>query len=541
MKRLVTIILILVVFSIKTFAAVEATVSPTKVQVGETFRLILKNTANQDMGVPDLSPLQTDFKITGTERNSNYTVINGKGHLVSEWIIYLMATKVGAFTIPSLHFGNEQTDSLQVEVTGESQPKAMEQGDEIFIKTQVDEKKPYVNQQILYTVKVYIKNQLLDAQYQPPTVQNALLLTIGQQQYTARFKQKDYTVSEQTYAIFPEKSGELSINPPHFSAVVYKAVPEKVEIKAQPTLLQVQPSPSNGPSQRWFPAKQLSLKEKYDTEATTLDQGATFTRTITVKALGAPAQLLPPLPLKSKDAFTVYPEKIQEKNQADHGDILGTVTFKVSYLINKSGDVVIPVLKMPWFNVATGQAEEAMLPARRFRVTPTASIQPSHGQVKATKTIVLPVPTLPPVINTPSSEKTVWLPWIIAACLGLGWFITVLAYRMKFSFGGARRRLKALKTACFANDPKAAKNHLILWAVWRWQMKKINDLEDICIATHDMDLKNAINTLSRCLYYTEEMTSWKGEALWKAVANHARLDSGKQDETSSLPPLKRFP
>lgn len=63
-----------------------------------------------------------------------------------------------------------------------------------------------MNQQIIYKVTLYNSKHLLDADYQGPQVENALLIPLGQEKrYQTQKNNINYLVEEQNYAIFPQK------------------------------------------------------------------------------------------------------------------------------------------------------------------------------------------------------------------------------------------------------------------------------------------------------------------------------------------------
>ena len=68
-------------------AAVITQVDPPSVQFGETFHLTLTIDDAQTRGMPDLTPLQHDFIIMGTERSMKYTIVNGQANSVSQWSV----------------------------------------------------------------------------------------------------------------------------------------------------------------------------------------------------------------------------------------------------------------------------------------------------------------------------------------------------------------------------------------------------------------------------------------------------------------------
>ncbi|AHE68323.1 hypothetical protein Loa_02793 [Legionella oakridgensis ATCC 33761 = DSM 21215] len=211
MKKFLSLIFIGCIWPVMVLAAITVQVEPGKVQMGDTIQLILTTDDAQSGGVPDLTPLQKDFRIVGTERSMNYTFINGQSQSSSRWTVLLIAKKSGILPIPALQIGREQSPATQVEVTNEpttsfdtgSQASVQ---DEVMLKTEVNENNPYISQQVIYTVRLYNSGRLLDAEYQPPKAENALLIALGDaDRYQTVENGRTYVIEEQRYAVFPQK------------------------------------------------------------------------------------------------------------------------------------------------------------------------------------------------------------------------------------------------------------------------------------------------------------------------------------------------
>jgi hypothetical protein len=181
MKYLITVFFLL--FTSLSWAQVNVEVVPAQVSVGEQFKLVLSQQNVQSTSVPDLSALQQDFMILGTERSVNYSVINGQAQSNNQWIVILQAKRAGIFTIPAIQLGKEQTNPVTINIENNGKPidslKNADQQPGVFLTAAVDQKKPYVNQQVIYTVRLYNSKHLLNADYQGPQVEDALLIPLG--------------------------------------------------------------------------------------------------------------------------------------------------------------------------------------------------------------------------------------------------------------------------------------------------------------------------------------------------------------------------
>jgi len=219
MKKLL-IIGFFCLFSLAANAEIKVQIDPSQVNIDTSFRLILTQDNLQNGGIPDLTPLQKDFMILGTEHRMNYSVINGQAQSSSEWTITLKAQKEGKLTIPAIKIGSEYTAPTIINVAASAAPQSTStdnsnQQQRLYLTTSVNEKKPYVNQQIIYKVTLYNSKHLLDSDYQGPQVENALLIPLGaEKRYQIQKNNTTYLVEEQNYAIFPQKSGPLKIKSP---------------------------------------------------------------------------------------------------------------------------------------------------------------------------------------------------------------------------------------------------------------------------------------------------------------------------------------
>lgn len=545
MKRLIFTVLFLV--SIAGRAELSMQVDVAKVTLGQSFRAVLTKDDASPSSIPDLTPLQTDFNIVGTERSTNYSIINGHASSTSQWTLLLMPKRAGVLTIPPIHLGQEQTQALRIEVVQANTPTSTNDSvvtqKDVMLITDVSNPNPYVNEQVIYTVKLYNSKRLLDATYQGPVVSDALLIPLGDvRRYQATENGLVYLVEEQRYAIFPQKSGELKISAPEFNALVYRAVPEQVNVTAPSTILKVKPAPANYKGNTWAPAKQMILNDEYDRNVGSLTEGSTLVRTITLQATGLPAQLLPALPIAKGAGFSIYSEKPVESNRLNQNELTGTRTVKVTYLFNKAGDVVIPAEKLYWFNTVTQVEETTSLPELAITVLPNASAtQPASDKTEppVEKPVVLKqaVPESPVVLPVPGDSNA--LAWWLAGGFALAWLVTLLLWWQRprlFSKAGKKRVLKQLEEACVANQPELARTALLHWAKQQWPDATLSNLNDIHTLCHDTELKKQINELSKALYQSSPLP-WHGDPLWRCVVAFKKPSSGKTGKDAPLPPI----
>ena len=556
--RIVAILLFWLGFSVA-HAKLTIQIEPKKVQEGQTIRLTLAMNEVQNRIEPDLSPIQHDFTIVGTQRTVNYSVINGHAQSLNQWIVILLPKRTGVITIPPIKVGQETTQLSKIEVVKDqvmtdadplnendlSQQEKIDQTPPVKLRTEVSISAPLVNQQVIYTVKLYNSRRLMDADYQPPQVKDALMIALGSPNRSQEMMHGvPYIVESMQYAIFPQKSGPLKIKPPRFSALLFDTVPGKIEIHGKPTTLQVKPIPVVDPQQKshWLPAKKVSLSERYDKQSTDIEQGGMLVRTIRLKAIGVPAQLLPSLPIGKGRQFSLYPAKPQEETTYENGNLVGISSIKVSYLMNQTGTIVIPAVKLPWFNTETGHAEVAILPARTLMVSPTIN-----------KTALNKAPLKAPQAQSVTTGKA--LPsvswsfgqsrWAWSFALGFAglWLLTLLAWwwtrRTTPQTPSLKQLRRHVRQACMNHDPIAAKNALMAWAKKIAPNEPLLNLTDVTNQIEEPLLQQAIDELAQQLYQPSKAV-WDGKKFWLYFAQYKPfLNQSKSKKRTSvtLPPL----
>jgi hypothetical protein len=532
-------------------AEIEVQIDSSPVTLSQTFQLTLTQEGNQGQGVPDLTVLKKDFLIVGTARNMTYSIINGQSSANSQWIVTLKPLRTGVLSIPAIKIGSEQSNLMTINVeTSESAQDSTDLDQQaLVLKTSVDQEQPYVNQEIIYTVKLFNSKRLLDAAYEAPQAVDALIIPLGDtKRYQTVQNNTNYVVEEQKYAVFPQKSGRLKITSPSFTALVYDIDPQRVKVQDKETVLNVQPIPKQYQGTLWLPAKEVKLTEQYEHANQTVSQGSTLVRTVTLEGLGLPAQLLPTINFTGSDAFSVYPEKGTDRNQIRQGELLGSTEFKVTYLFNHAGNTIIPEVRLHWFNTQTGKDEVAILAPRSIEITLATSatnntITTQQAKGSATKETNNSSTQLE---STPfrTQENNTWI-WLLVLLFAAAWISTLLLWAWQkrnrtLGKGAYNVALKQLQRACTSSNPQAARDALLKWAALHWPDATLLNLADLAQLVRDAPLKKQIHLLSQILYKNQDKALWRGDELLRAVHAIKRSTLGVKGTNTVLPPINPF-
>lgn len=115
-------------------------------------------------------------------------------------------------------------------------------------------------------------------------------------------------------------------------------------------------------------ATSLQAAQQIEYSAQTPAVGDHVRRTITVRAQGAQAMLIPPPALPPVPGLKLYPSEPELTPLTDgRGGFLGGQRVdRYDYVIQRAGTFELPALEIRWWNLGTGKEERLGLPARRF-------------------------------------------------------------------------------------------------------------------------------------------------------------------------------
>ncbi len=408
------------------WADVSASLDRDRVALGQPLTLTIQSEGKSSDVQPDLSPLRKDFEVLGSSRSSEIRIINFHRSDSVRWTIQLLPRRAGSIELPPLSVGTEQTAALTLDVgqpaaapgtagaagaTGQdSSPAAF-----MEIDSAAAGKPIYVQQQVPYTVRLYVDGSVRSGDLRAPTSPDAVIEQLGdEQRSTATVHGRDYTVIERHYAISPEKSGALRIEPASFRgqavapqdaaqgddpgddmmAQMLRNTPfannpmfrnrlpggfsmgaalRPVGASAQPLTLDVRPRPAAAQGQ-WLPAEQIQLHDSWADAAPTFKAGEPVTRTLTIEAKGLAASQIPPLALAAPANARIYPDAPDNHSRTDGTTIYGTSKQTVTYIPNAAGTLDVAAVDLAWWDTHDNVQRQAELPARSFQVAPgTAS------------------------------------------------------------------------------------------------------------------------------------------------------------------------
>lgn len=544
------IINLLLLISIQVSAAdIQVSVDRNPVNINDSFQITFTASEEPDAN-PDFSPLQNNFEIIDQQRSSNASWVNGHGSRTEQWVVSVLAKQSGELLIPPIAFGSDSSKPLIVNVN-ENQ-SAPQSNDELFMEVTATPDKPYVQSQVLYTLRLYRRVQITQARLDEPQLKDALLEKLGEDNtYTTQIKGVNYWVTERKYAIFPQKSGVFTLAPltlnaqvlvqrqPRFNGFFNQQTTENRRISSNAVTLNVQAVPAGFNNAAWLSAESLELSEDWSDKSLQTRVGEPLTRTVRLSAKGATVGQLPELSSQTAvDGIKTYPDQPLLKEDKQSDGLTALREEKIAFIPSKPGVYTLPAFEINWFNTKTQRIETARLPSVTLKAL--ASQQETRQQ-PVVDGGGMDTKTLQPVAAADSGNVHIWQG--VSAFLALGWLLTMLVFYRKKPLPVAPSAEQAaesaiektLKHACWENNPQAVKQLLLQWGRARFGADSLGAIAHNC----PLPLSEEIDKLNQHLYSGRQHI-WKGEDLWRAFSKNRLKPNAKPVQDGGLEPLYKL-
>jgi hypothetical protein len=573
--------------------SVKAYVDRNPVMADETFQLVVETETASSGESPDWHVLDENFDVLGTAQSQQTSIVNFRTTSLVRWIATLAPKRTGALTIPSIHVGAHQSDPIQLTVNEPTRTNEAHDSREIFLEAEVDSRVPYLQGQVLLTLRLVSAVSVQEGRLDEPDIDWGIVERVGKDaSYESTRNGRRYRITERRYVITPQKSGAHVIPPVLFSGTVEDGrtrgtlfeelfgnrsgrpgrdafqASRSIHRRSPKILLTVNDLPPDLNGRVWLPAKDLTLTETWSADTETLQMGDPLTRTVVIRAKGQRGDQLPELVLPPQAILKVYPDKAKTQTDFDGTWVLGSREEQYVLVPTQPGTVTLPAIHVPWWNIETARWEEARLPARALTVL-------GHPQSVSSEpgALSFPAPSDPPVgIDRPAMESlsppkipmsdsgvAVPWPWIAGGFLAM-WLVTLAAWwrdRHKRNGSGSmmvrkddekleseRKAIQAVKAACLAQSAEKTRAALLQWASIKQKGRPCLSLGRVAhILSQPVpdpaEIAAAIWNLDRTLYTTSAgQQTWDGRLFWETVKPALTAKPRKSEiQENVLPPL----
>ena len=510
------------------------------------------------------------------EFNSS-VIINGQYNSQMGWDFELLAKEAGIYTIPALKIGNEHSDPFTIRIMPQQDDIADTSNAKIKLRAKLSDEEVYVQQQLMFTVRIYRSVVARNQKITPIRVSNALVEQLGDNKtFDVVQNGNNFRVVEQRYAIFPQQSGEMVIEPITYSATILeedsgrspwqRSQLKPINLSTQKYSVKVKPKPQNA-AEPWLPASKLELEAEWQPKNQTFRVGDPANLDFIIKGTGLLKTQLPTVTFPDQEGVTIYRDTPQYRQRINRFGVNSYHFEKVAIIPNQAGDITIPEVKVPWWNVKTDQQEYAVLPAQTIRVEQSSQqIADNKAQTvipEAQQKAIQQKNSTTPSVSTNNAETagqstTYWQ--YISYGLAALWLLTLLLFikrRHNSQVQGSHTTetlqpaqelalsssLKDSISAAKSNNARATAQHLSAWLKSQSSpasISNITQLIQLCRNQNQPQLAEELANLQQACYSKsannlQSQRSWQGQKLAKYLSAFKWTPHNQNDK--SLPGL----
>ena len=440
----------------------------------------------------------------------------------------------------------------------------------VFMETSASPQQPYVEGAVQLTVRLFMAEPLYHADLELPESSDVVVKRLGSDESgQAERNGQSYQVVTRQYVLFPLHSGKLTLPDPVLDAEVTVTQPSSaagrdpfagifggspfggtlrtvrpIRLSGNPIVLTVQPRPASAVGSYWLPASAVTLSAAWNPTRLTAQTGDPLTLDLDLEATGLTAAQLPDLSslLSLPSGLKAYPDQPKLDDSTRDGKLVGNRSQTIALMADSPGRYTIPALTVKWWDTQANQLRAATLPARTLTILPApgntaaaTSAPPAPAAQLQTSPIVprLAPPTSAAPKPTPSRSPSEW-EWVSIG-LAVVWLATLGAWLwsrrrlraaprpVRPAIQTAPRQLRsdpakeraAFRAACQANDPQAARAHLLAWTTALWGATPAG-INAVATRIGDPAVAELLRDLDRACYAGG---AWQGDGLAAALTD----------------------
>ena len=530
------------------WAAVELRLDRDRVMVGETVTLTFVTDNSRQSLDADFSVLEKDFDILDRRSESQLSIVNGQQTALVRLLLTVEPKHDGDIQIPAFKFGSEQTRPvlLRVDPAPELAPGELPP---VFIEVELTpgEGPYYVHAQFGLVVRVFYQQNLTEAAISQPEPEPASVRLLQETPYQAERAGERYRVLERHYAVFPERSGELVIPAMELSgrlverrssSIWQPAVRgRRVRAESETLRLQIEPRPAAFTGDQWQPARELKIGQQISS-ADALRVGEPVTRTVLIDAVGLEENMIVEPAWPEIESARIYPDQPQGITRDDGRWVLGHKEFRYAVVPEQEGELVLPELKVDWWDTKNNVQRTAVLPPHTLYVQPSALVPPPEAPA-----VTAAQPVVAPTGLSMQTENGYWK-WLALLFAAL-WLATLAAQLILFRrFGrgangdprarpldeGEAALLQAIKRACGDGDRVAARRAFQRW-LDRHGPAGNTSLLEFAAQCGDAGLHDSLYALDAEGFRRGEGSAWDGRTFWRLLEAWRKARISRDNES----------
>ncbi len=373
---------------------ISASTDNTEITLEDTLNFSVTIQGKGD-SLPPTLPSLPNFQVKSQGSSSSIQIVNGKKASSVTFNYQLIPKSVGTFTIAPITMEIDGNPYLTAPITINVKKQVYQPGtqSDIFAEAYISNNQPFINEQIIFTVKLYykveIRNLSLDIKLDTFREED-----YGEpKKYTRVINGLRYQVYEIQTVLFPLKSGSIEIpsatlgvdivyrnkrkrgfgnldsffSDPFFTNVVKT---DHKNLLTNPISLKVKPLPKkNRPKNFSNLVGQFNISANISRKE--LEVGETTTLTLTASGKGNAQAINIAIPDLGND-FKIYKDQPEFMQTVIDKKISGTKIYKFALVPMVSGDLTISPISLSYFDVSKAKYQTIQTKPIFLNVTPSS-------------------------------------------------------------------------------------------------------------------------------------------------------------------------
>jgi hypothetical protein len=443
----------------------------------DSVKLVVSISGSRDADDPQIKGLEY-FIVQKTGRSSQIQIINGRMASNLDYNYIIQPRGIGVFDIgpASVKIDGQiyQSSTVRLTVKNYVDQKGGANAP-LFLTATLSSKNAFLEEQVLYTLRLYYKNDISNITPVIPEADGLSFKQIGKpSEYSTTYNSKNYQVIELKFSVIAARAGRFNINPAKMSMLV--RIPQKrqdddelfsmddffanirgkqVTLASNPLVLDVFPVPEAGK-----PADYAGLIGTYritsELSPNHIKAGESATLTVTVRGSGN-VNRIPDLKMPEIRNAKIYSDEPKLEIEQNEKGIEGIKTMKWAIVPEKQGQYAIPSLSVAFFD--TVQRYYTRINTRQFLLladpgkaglqqSPFAKERVHTGgkeEVEELGTDILPIHRSAKDLEK-KPKAFAWLSWILLLVPAIAYGVFAAVYKLT-NKGSEISQLKVFRSA----------------------------------------------------------------------------------------------
>jgi len=374
-----------------------------------------------------------------------------------------------------------------------------------FLETRVVPQRPYVQAQVLLTLRLFRKSHLQRGDFLLPEIPGVLVEFVREDEPRPIDHQgKTREMIEQRYLLFPQRSGPLRLPAALFSG-------RELFIEGESITLQIKPPPAET-TLPWLPASGVELTRDWVDRPGDWRVGEPRVVKLSIRVRGLTAAQLPTLAIAPPAGLEMQALRVERRDRIVADVMIGTSTQYLRLIPTRAGNYRLDPVTLQWWNTDSDRPTSTTLDAIPLSILPPL---PTSTAGRSGTPLSPPADSRIEPRRDTVPAGLIGLLVVLPLLLIAGWRLLPPGRRLAGRWWQCCRARRRFHHACAAGDSRSAANALLAWASARG-LTTCATLPELADVMQSEAARQAVLKLDQSLY-GGPLASWPGKRLPKMI------------------------